>query len=219
MKTKFSSTNLLHILEDQNYAAILGKFNERTFSANSMISFPGQQESDLIFIVKKGRIRVYLAFEEREFSLAILSRGEIYASHTRAFVTALDDVTLLAMPTEQFHLCMTDYPEFSRTIIGVLGQLLKQSFSIINGLAFKDVVQRLVDFLVYEAIEHGIEGPGGTCIQTELTMEQIAAIIGSSRQTVSTIINEMARANVLNKAGRGTFIITNTDMLKQYPHM
>lgn len=218
MKAKFSKTNLLHILEDKNYSSMLEEFNEKKFSAKQMISFPGQDE-DYIFIVKEGRIRVYLTFEKREFSLAILGKGEIYTTHTRAFVTALEDVTLLIMPTEKFHWYMTTHPDFSKTIISVLGQLLKKSFSIINGLAFKDVVQRVVDFLLFEAVENGAEKAGGTLVQTHLTMEQLAAIIGSTRQTVSSIINDMNRSGILIKKGRGSYLIPNHDILRQYPHM
>ncbi len=218
MKTKFSKTNLLHILEDKNYSSLLQQFNERSYSAKQVIYFPGQDEDD-IFIVKQGRIRLYLSFEAREFSLAILGKGDIYATHTRAFVTALDDVKLLTMPTDTFHGFMSTHPDFSKTIISVLGQLLKQSFSIINGLAFKDVVQRVVDFLLYEAMENGISKSEGTLVRTNLTMEQIAAIIGSTRQTVSSIINDMSRAKVLVKKGRGSFLIANLDLLKQFPHM
>jgi CRP-like cAMP-binding protein len=218
LKTKFSKTNLLHILEDKNYSSMLQEFTVREFSAKQTIFFPGQ-DKDYIFIVKEGRIRVYLAFEEREFSLAILGKGEIYTTHTRAFVTALDDVKLLIMPTKKFHWYMTTHPDFSKTIISVLGQLLKQSFSIINGLAFKDVVQRVVDFLLFEAVENGISNTEGTLVQTNLTMEQIAAIVGSTRQTVSTIISDMSRAEILAKKGRGSFLIPNLEILKQYPHM
>ena len=197
---------------------MLQEFHERKFSAKQTIFFPGQNE-DYIFIVKEGRIRIYLSFEAREFSLAILGKGEIFTTHTRAFVTALDDVTLLRMPTEKFHWYMTTHPDFSKTIISVLGQLLKQSFSIITGLAFKDVVQRVVDFLFAEALENGKSRPEGTLVQTNLTMQQIAAIVGSTRQTVSGIINDMSRAEVLVKKGRGSFMIPNLDILKHYPHM
>lgn len=218
MKAKFSKTNLLHILEDKNYSSMLQEFTERKFSAKQTIFFPGHDQ-DYIFIVKEGRIRVYLAFEKREFSLAILGKGEIYATHTRAFVTALDNVKLLTMPTGKFHWYMTTHPDFSKTIISVLGQLLKQSFSIINGLAFKDVVQRIVDFLLFEAVENGMHKPEGILVQTNLTMEQIAAIVGSTRQTVSSIVNDMKRAEILIKQGRGSYLIPNLDILKQYPHM
>jgi len=48
----------------------------------SLIYSPGY-ERDLIFVVKKGRLRLYLAVEDKDFSLAILEPGDIYATHTQ----------------------------------------------------------------------------------------------------------------------------------------
>ncbi|RUM36916.1 MAG: Crp/Fnr family transcriptional regulator, partial [Desulfobulbus sp.] len=59
----------------------------------------------------------------------------------------------------------------------------------------------------------------GILLSLDLTMEQLAAIIGSSRQTVSTIINGMQRAGVICKVGRGVYRIPNLDLLKNFPSL
>jgi len=64
-------------------------------------------------VVKKGRVRVSLAFEDKDFSLAILEKGDIYSTHTRSYVMALEDVELLIMPTAKFHQFMISFPVFS----------------------------------------------------------------------------------------------------------
>lgn len=217
MKTKLFEKNLLVELQKPEYETILGEFNERSFPKNSIICSPDYDE-DFIFIVKQGAIRIYLAFEDKEFLLAILKEGGIYSSHTRAFAEALEDVKLLIMPTAKFLGFMSTYPIFSKTIIGILGELLKQSFSIINSLVFKDVTQRIVEFFLYEARHHGKIDPAGTRIIIDLTMEQLASVVGSSRQTVSTIINHLLRDGALSKLDRKTYLVPNLDILKEFPH-
>lgn len=217
MKTKFSSRNLLAELDQPENRPILEKFSSRSFAKSSFIYMPGHDE-DLVFIVKKGRVRIFLAFEDKEFSLAILEPGDVYSTHTRANVFALEETELLTMPTGRFHGLMATHPLFSRTILSVLGELLKQSFSIIDSLVFKDVTQRLVDFFAYEAQANGISGPHGIMIRLDLTMEQLAAVVGSSRQTVSTIINQLLRSGALEKTGRSTYLIPNLQIFREFPH-
>lgn len=218
MKTKFSSIDLLQELQGSEYESLYADFSEAHHQKGSLIYMPAH-ENNLVFIIKKGKLRVYLAMEDKEFSLAILEPGDIYATHTRAHVTAIDDVTLLTMPTEKFYHHMMHHPALSRTIIRILGELLKQSFSIIDNLVFKDISGRLADFFLHEALHNGRKTGEGTLLQLDLTMEQLAAIVGSSRQTVTSIISAMQRAQVLSKKKRGLFLFPNLELLKNFSSM
>ena len=215
MKTDLFSIDLIKELEKPEYGTVREEFSELSFPRNVLI-FQPDGCADLVLVVKQGKVRVYLAFEDKEFSLAILKKGDIYSTHTRAFVATLDDTVLLAMPTARFHRFMISYPVFSRTVMGVLGEILKQSFSIIDSLVFKDVTQRLVEFLLYEARSHGRPEGGGIRLEVDLTMEQLAAVVGASRQTVSTVINEMVKGGVIIKRGRGEFFLPRPELLQDF---
>jgi len=217
MKTNLSAPDLIKELDKPEHRAVRKEFSEMVFPRNALMFAPGH-DADFVFIVKKGRVRVYLAFEDKEFSLAILKRGDIYTTHTRAYVTAFDDCAVLAMPTAGFYRYMTGFPVFSRTVMGVLGELLRQSFSIIESLVFKDVSQRLVEFLLYEARAHGKQETGGVMVRVDLTMEQLAAVVGSSRQTVSTAVNDMIKGGALVKKSRQEYLVPNIEVLKNFPH-
>ncbi|MEN8188259.1 MAG: Crp/Fnr family transcriptional regulator [Thermodesulfobacteriota bacterium] len=217
MKTKLSSINLLTELGKEENRDFLVEFTDINYTKNSLIYSPGH-ERDLIFIVKKGRLRLYLAVEDKDFSLAILEPGDIYATHTRAHVETLEDATLMVMPTAKLQSYMATHPALSRTIIRILGEILKQSFSIIDSLVFKDIKQRLTDFFLYEAEHNGRKGVMGTTVKLDLTTTQLAAIIGSTRQTVSTIISAMLKDGVLEKKDRNIYIISNIDLLRNYGH-
>lgn len=216
MKTNFSTINLLEELQQPKYDALRGDFTTTHYSKGQLIYAPGLNQ-DLVFIIKKGKIRIYLAMEDKEFSLAILEPGDLYTTHTRAHVTALEDVSLLTMSTGKFHQTMASFPALSRTIVSILGELLKQSFTIIDNLVFKDISSRLTEFFLHEAKHNGRQTEQGTLVHIDLTMEQLAAIVGSSRQTVSTIINSMQRADVLHKKERGVFLVPNHHLLKNFP--
>ena len=215
MKNKLSSINLLTEINKPENLDFLTEFTAVKHKKNSLIYSPGH-ESDLVFIVKKGRLRLYLAVESKDFSLAILGPGDIYATHTRAHVETLEDVTLMVMPTPKLHSYMATHPALSKTIIRILGEMLKQSFSIIDSLVFKDIKQRLVDFFLYEAGHNGTDNEHGTKIKLDITTTQLAAIIGASRQTVSTFVSAMLKDGVLEKKARTTYVIPNRDLLRNY---
>lgn len=214
MKKNLSSINLLDELKKSEYDTLRDSFAVVSYSKGQLIYAPGHTD-DLVFIVKTGRLRVYLAMEDKEFSLGMLDPGDVYTSHTRAHVTAEEEATLLTLPSGEFHRHMITYPAFSRTIVSILGEMLKQSFSIIDNLVFKDITSRLTDFLFYEAEHNGHTVEGGTLVHLDLTMEQLAALVGSSRQTVSTIINSMLRDNVIQKSGRGKYLVPDLGALRK----
>ncbi len=217
MRTRLSSINLLDELSRPENRKLLEEFTEVRHRKNSLIYYPGH-EDDHVFIVREGRLRLYLAFEDKDFSLAILEPGDIYTTHTRAHVHTLDDVILMVVSTSRLHSYMATHPALSRTIIRILGQLLKQSFSIIDSLVFKDIRQRLTDFFLYEAENNGTKEDGRTVVSIDLTTTQLAAIIGSSRQTVSTIVGAMLKDGVLEKRDRHLYVIPNMDLLRNYGH-
>ncbi len=216
MKRKFLSIDLLRELERQEYQQVRADFTLKRYSRGQVIHGVATGEEDLVYVIRAGRVRVYLAMEDKEFSLTVLGPGDLYATHTRTQVVALDDVELLVMPTMRFHAHMADHPALSRTIVSILGELLKQSFSIIDSLVFRDISSRLAGFLCHEARRFGQPVDGGYLLTLDLTMEQIGAAVGCSRQTASTIINAMERAGVLYRPGRGVYQIPDLDLLDDF---
>lgn len=215
MPTSLPSTNLLTDLANPENHQFRAEFTEKNYPKDTFLFAPGHEEN-LVFIVKSGRVQIYLAFDDKEFSLVILEPGDIYTSHTRAHVKSLEDIVLLVIPTERIFSYMTTYPALTLPIISVLGKLLKQSFSIINNLVFKDVSQRLTHFLLHEAYQNGTSSKEGISINPGLTTTQFAAIVGSSRQTVSKILNTMFQAGVLFRTKKGDYLIPDLTLLQAY---
>ncbi|MDO9631029.1 MAG: Crp/Fnr family transcriptional regulator [Humidesulfovibrio sp.] len=181
-------------------------FQLRSFAKKTLIFLPNQ-EQDLIFIVASGRTRIYLGYEDKEFTLAILERGDVYSTHTRAYVSALEETTLLCAETARVRRHMLNIPEFTGTMVRILSELLKHSISIIDDLAFRDVQMRLVRFLRFVASQSGVAESGGTAVNLGLTTEQLASLIGTTRQTLSTMLNTLEREERIQLRGRGAIFI------------
>lgn len=210
---KFLEENLLDHLQRPEFADLLSSLSAKSFVKDSFLSQPGQTDN-LIFILASGRVRVYLGYEEKEFNLGILTKGDIYSTHTRTFVQAMEDTEVLMTDVATFRRKMAKDPDVTKAMVRVLGNILKNSFSIIDGLVFKDANSRLVALLAGEARRHGVETEGGMSVTIDLSMEQIGRLVGSSRQTVSTLLNDLVRADLISRSGRGTFHIPDLSLLE-----
>lgn len=214
MGMKFLEENLLDHLKRPEFAKLHAALIKRTYPKGAFISQPGIGENR-IFIVACGRIRVYLGYEDKEFNLGILTKGDIYSSHSGAYVQALSEAELLLTDVHTFRHQMVGDPEITKAMVRVLGNILKASFSIIDGLAFKDVNHRLVALLANEARKHGVTDQLGSIhFQIDLSVEQVARLVGSTRQTISTLLNDLTRAGLIERPGRGKFIIPDLPSLE-----
>jgi len=213
---KVSSVDLLEELDKPRYQTLRQALRPRRF-ARKTVAFEPLSEEDLVFIVKSGRVRVYLSYEDKEFCLAVLGPGDVYSTHTRAFVQAIEDVELLVAPSDVFRRRMEEFPGLYTTMIRVLGSLLGRALTIIDSLAFKKVGIRLLEMLSTEAT-HGRPLPeGGVLLEWNLNNEQLAAVLGTTRQTLSSLMNSLSREGLLELRGKGGVYIPDPARLAHPP--
>lgn len=210
---KLSTFNLLEELDKPKFACLRAKFTRRSYPQGTLVYRP-EEKSDQVFVVATGRVRIFLSYGDKEFTLALLTPGQVYTTHTRAFVQAMDPCELLAMDTHTFHASLTEYPELAGAVMTVLGGLLKNSFSIISGLVFKDANLRLVEHLLDAAGPGAMDQNSPIDVHLDMTTEQLAQIVGTTRQTVSMLLSDLVRSGNLEKLGRGSYRIHNISNLK-----
>ncbi|MBE1424893.1 CRP-like cAMP-binding protein [Desulfomicrobium macestii] len=217
---RLTEITLLQDLHRPEMAPVRKLFSSRKFARGALVFEP--RAGDQIFIVTSGRARVYLAYRDKEFTMAMLDAGDVYATHTRAYVQALDDLEILIASVSEVRRYLGSMPSFNSAMIHVLGDLLSHAISVIDTLAFKDVRNRLIEFLVYEArrlprcreCRHCGQCEDGGMVSLGLNTEQMATIIGSSRQTVSSLLNALAKDGVIQLKGRGVICIPDIAVLE-----
>ncbi|PKN43647.1 MAG: Crp/Fnr family transcriptional regulator [Deltaproteobacteria bacterium HGW-Deltaproteobacteria-18] len=217
---RLTEITLLQDLHRPEMAPVRKLFSSRKFVRGALVFEP--KAGDQIFIVTSGRARVYLAYRDKEFTMAMLDAGDVYATHTRAYVQALDDLEILIASVSEVRRYLGSMPSFNSAMIHVLGDLLSHAISVIDTLAFKDVRNRLIEFLVYEArrlprcreCRHCGQCEDGGMVSLGLNTEQMATIIGSSRQTVSSLLNALAKEGVIQLKGRGVICIPDIAALE-----
>nr|WP_294907561.1 Crp/Fnr family transcriptional regulator [uncultured Lacibacter sp.] len=171
------------------------------------IYFDSQYHNKLYFL-KGGTIKIgYVDDDGKEVIKEIIREGEVFGQFTLErnnlngeFAQAYkSDVSLCAFNIEDFERLLKTKPSIGFHFTKQVGQKLRKFESRLLNLLNKDVKTRLVNFLTVLAKD---EGQGneetGYAIQNFLTHEDIAQLIGSSRQTVTTMLNELETAGLIS---------------------
>ncbi|MDC0611405.1 Crp/Fnr family transcriptional regulator [Vibrio sp.] len=189
---------------DENFS----HFKTRKLEKGAILSSPRDQNNS-VFFLKSGRLKVYLCYGDKVLTLSILNPGDIYCTHTRAFVEALEDVEVKHCDLPSFSRQIHDRPELITTVTRVLSETLSGCINTIENLAFRDVKARFACYLL------GQIRAEQEVIQLTLSIEQIAQIIGTSRQTLSTLISELHRDSIVERVERGSLKILNHQELEK----
>ncbi len=161
-----------------------------------------------LYFIKEGYIRIGCIDESgKEVVKEIISRGELFGQFTLEknnlngeFAQAYKaDVSLCAFNIDDFEKLLRRKPEIALRYTRQVGNKLRQIQNRLINLLHKDVKTRLLDFL-WQLLQ--LHEPGGDVavltIPNYLTHEDIAQLIGSSRQTVTTLINELDEEQLLS---------------------
>lgn len=154
-----------------------------------------------LYFLKSGTIKIgHIDNEGREVVKEIIRKGEVFGQFTLErsnlngeFAQAYKgDVSLCAFNIDDFEKLLKKKPDIAFHFSKQVGQKLHKLQNRLLNLLNKDVKTRLINFLIMLAQEEGETADGDAYkINNFLTHEDIAQLIASSRQTVTTMLNEM----------------------------
>jgi CRP/FNR family transcriptional regulator, cyclic AMP receptor protein len=105
---------------------------------------------------------------------------------------------------------MLDNKNFSLHIFKLIGLRMRKMERRIESLVAKDARTRIVEYLKDSAEESGRKVGTETLIKNNLTHQDIASLTGTSRQTVTTVLNELKENNLIY-FDRKRILIRNLD--------
>lgn len=207
-------TTPAHCLAAAMPEILLARFACQRLPAGYLVSAP-RAKPDRIVLLREGRIRVFVANEDKELTLAYLVPGELFSTHTGAYLRCERDCELLSLPTAEFARTMAREPGMLGLIMPVLGRILDNSIALIEDLAFRDVAGRLARFLLVAA-RQGSKVPQGVQVTLDLSAGEIAQLLGATRQTVSSLLTRMEREAIIARPARHQLVILQPDVLRRW---
>jgi CRP/FNR family transcriptional regulator, cyclic AMP receptor protein len=201
----FESVNLFNILCPHKVKVMDKKHQFLNFKRDAFIYFP-DDKADYIYMIAQGRVKIgHYLDDGKEVVSAILTTGEIFGELALAgeekrkdFAQAMDDdTTICPLSIDDLKNLMYENRELSFKMLKLVGLRLMKLERKLELLVFKDARTRIVEFLKDAASWKGKKVGYETMIPTRLTHKDIAALTGTSRQTVTTILNELKEKNLI----------------------
>jgi CRP/FNR family cyclic AMP-dependent transcriptional regulator len=180
---------------------------ERRFPKNATVVEEGLP-GDYMYVIREGRAKVTKASEDgREKIMNFLEAGAFFGDmallgdETRsASVKTLEASALLALSRRDFIDLLRQSPDLSLAVIEELANRLRETNEQARSLSFQGVEERTRN--LFERIARQEEGGGGRLLTPSLTHQQIADMVGTSRETVTRSIKQLKESGWLAQEGK-----------------
>jgi CRP/FNR family transcriptional regulator, cyclic AMP receptor protein len=212
--------DLLKGLREEEMDQLVDRTTAATAHKDQFIYFP-EQPSTVIFFLKRGRVKIASMGEDgREVIKAILYPGEVFGElalageeKRRDSAIALDDeVDICAISVPEIERMMLENPNLNLAMTRLIGERMISIERRLEGLVFKDSRTRIIDLLKEMARKHGTAVGHETLLKHALTHQDIADLTATSRQTVTTVLNELRKQDRVHLE-RGRLLIRDLSTL------
>ncbi len=213
--------NLLKNLSESEMLELDKKTHLKSAEKNQYIYFPNEP-SKVVFFLKKGRIKIGSYSDEgKEIIKTILYPGEVFGEmgvigeETRKdFAIALDDETrMCTINVEEFKGMINKNPNLGLELTRNIGEKLRRIERRLESLIFKDARQRIVEFIKEMCQNYGKRIGDEILVKHDFTHQDIANLTATSRQTVTTVLNDLKDHDLLYME-RKKFLIRDFDRLR-----
>jgi CRP/FNR family transcriptional regulator, cyclic AMP receptor protein len=126
--------------------------------------------------------------------------------------TALTEVSALSMDRNVVWEWLAEHPEVAERLLRVLSRRLRRTDHDLSDLIFSDAPARVAKLLLRLAQQFGIQEDGATRLTHDLTQEEIAQLVGSSRETVNKVLTDFYRRGWIRADGK-SMLITDSERL------
>lgn len=169
------------------------------------------------YIIVSGRLKIYLTdpARTREFTLFLLTKNDVFdvlclldGRQHKVYYEALDDVELLSIPIENMRKYLKKYPAINGKMLPYLAKQLRALEEYASNITLIDISTRLAK-LILKNINNSSRKLE---FINDLSNEEIANLIGSTRAVVNRHLQEFKSSGIL-KIGRNRVEINNLDLL------
>ena len=196
-------------LSEEQLLPLGEKMRTRKYQRGEVV-FHQDDPGDRMHIIVQGRVRISLDSDDgREKDVALLQPGECFGemalldgSNRSAKATAIEEIETLVLMRDDFVEFIHEYPEVATHTTAVLTNRLRQANQMMGDMAFLDVPTRVAKQLI-ELAESQSKGavPEGV-IEITIGQDELARLVGSSRETVSRALTSYRRMGLLTTMHR-----------------
>jgi CRP-like cAMP-binding protein len=205
---------LFSALDDEAASALRASMSETKIRRGEVLFREGDS-GDRLFVVTVGKVKLGRSSSDgRENLLAILGPGQMFGELSlfdpgprSATVTAVTDVSMLVLSHEEMVRWVSGRPEVSRGLLSQLAARLRKANDVVADLVFSDVPGRVAKALLDLSARFGRTADDGVHVHHDLTQEELAQLVGASRETVNKALADFAQRGWLRLEPRSVVLL------------
>jgi CRP/FNR family transcriptional regulator, cyclic AMP receptor protein len=192
----------------------------REVRRRQVIYLPGDP-GQAVFFVNGGRVKISKVTRDgKELTLAYRGPGEVFGELVmidggprEEMAEAMENALITELERGEFERLVQKEGMIGYRLAKVIAQRRREVENKIEQLIFKDVNAKLAELLLRLAAEYGIEDSRGTLVSLKITHQEMANLIGSTRETVSLTLSQFKRKGLIQTDGRKV-ILADRDGLR-----
>ena len=206
-------------VDSEAVAALIGEMDTVEFPKGTTI-FEEGEPGDRLYIIVDGKIKLARhAPDGRENLLSVMGPSDMFGELSifdpgprTSSAVCVTDVTCATMDSTMLRQWIDNHPEISQQLLRVLARRLRRTNASLADLIFTDVPGRVAKTLLQLANRFGVHEGGALRVNHDLTQEEIAQLVGASRETVNKALATFAHRGWIRLEGKSVLIV-NTEHL------
>ncbi|MEM1124676.1 MAG: Crp/Fnr family transcriptional regulator [Bacteroidota bacterium] len=208
------ATNSFWFLENINVTNIfcpqklgsgaLEKHTQKKYKKGAFIYIPNESASAM-YLISTGRVKIgAYGANNKEITKAILGEGEVFGelsligeNKRRDFAYAMEDTAVCMITVEEMKSLMKEYSGLQLFLMRIMGNRVLEIEQRLESLVFRDSRTRIIEYLLGLAQKKGQRVGYETVVRRFLTHQDIANLTATSRQTVTTVLNDLRAKNII----------------------
>ena len=205
---------LFEALDEEDAAALRSSVSEVRLGRGQTLFNEGD-EGDRLYVILSGKVKLTrTAVDGRENLLGVLGPSEMFGELSlfdprprTASAVAVTDAVLAGLGHDDLRPFLSSRPHVSLQLLKALAARLRRTNDVMADLVFTDVPGRVAKALLELADKFGKEGEDGLHVHHGLTQEELAQLVGASRETVNKALADFASRGWLRLEARAVLIV------------
>jgi CRP/FNR family transcriptional regulator, cyclic AMP receptor protein len=215
------SAPLFAEMDPENSLALIESMNPVAFARGDVLFHEGDP-GDRLFVIRSGKIKLgRRSSDGRENLLSIQGPGEMFGELSlfdpgprTATATVVADAELVELAHTDLVAWLEQHPTVAKHLLKALAHRLRRTNEALADLVFSDVPGRVAKALLDLATRFGEPTDEGVRVAHDLTQEELAQLVGASRETVNKALADFAARGWVRREGRAV-VLLDADRLER----
>jgi CRP-like cAMP-binding protein len=203
---------------------VLARLSERIqlreVRRREVVYLPGDPGNSM-FIVNGGRIKISKVTRDgKALTLNYVGPSEVFGETClieggprEEMAEAMENSMITELERADVERLLQNHAQLGFQLTRILAQRRRELENKLETLVFRDVTSKLAELLLALAEEYGVEDSRGTMVALKITHQELANLIGSTRETVSLTLSQFKRKHLICTEGRKV-IISDAESLR-----